>query len=74
MDFSSRYKQIMGVAPTAVIETHCKRKLMHAVWSHLMDEDFIKGCTDGLTIRCFDNIERVFYIRIMTYSADYPEK
>ena len=64
----------MGVAPTTVIETRYKRELMHAIWSHLMDEDFIKGCTDGLTIQCFDNIERVFYIRIMTYSADYPEK
>src|ERR1700761_7617792 len=47
---------------------------MHTIWSHLMDEDFIKGCTDGLTIQCFDNIEQVFYLRIMTYSADYPEE
>ena len=64
----------MGVAPTSVVETHCKRELMHAVWSHILDEDFVKGCTDGLTIKCHDNIERVFYLRIMTYSADYPEK
>lgn len=47
---------------------------MHAVWSHIMDADFIEGCTNGLVIRCADGIERVFYIRIMTYSADYPEK
>jgi hypothetical protein len=39
-----------------------------------MDEDFDGGCTDGLTIECSDGIERVFYLRIMTYSADYPEK
>jgi hypothetical protein len=49
----------MGVAPTSVVETHCKRELMHTVWSHIMDEDFVKGCTDGLTIKCHDNRERV---------------
>jgi hypothetical protein len=47
---------------------------MHAVWSHIMDEDFVKGCKEGLTIQCSDGLERVFYLRIMTYSADYPEK
>jgi hypothetical protein len=47
---------------------------MHAVWRHIMDEDFVEGCTNGLAIQCSDGIERVFYIRIMTYSADYPEK
>jgi hypothetical protein len=47
---------------------------MQAVWSHLMDEDFVKGCTDGIVIRCSDGIERAFYLQIMTYSADYPKK
>ena len=36
-----------------------------------MDEDFILGTTSGLTIQCSDGIERVFYLRIMTYSMDY---
>ena len=65
---------MMGIAPTSAIKTHCKRELMHAVWTHIIDKDFTKGCTDGLTIRCFNNIERVFYLRIVTYFADYPEK
>ena len=47
---------------------------MQAVWSILMDAAFVEGCTDGMTIRCSDGIERVFFLRIMTYSADYPEK
>ena len=64
----------MGIAPTSVIETHCKHELMHIVWSHIMNEDFVKGCTDSLAIQCSDLIERVFYLRILTYSADYPEK
>ena len=61
-------------APSAAIETHCKRELMHAVWTHIMDEEFVEGCTNGLTVQCSDGIERVFYLRIVTYSADYPEK
>ena len=47
---------------------------MHAVWDVLLDEEFVKGTVDGLVIRCSDNIERVFFLRIITYSADYPEK
>ena len=64
----------MDDVPSPEVQTHCKRELMHAVWSHIMDEDFVLSTTSGLTIQCSDGIERVFYLRIMTYSADYPEK
>ena len=74
MDFATQYKEITEQALTSTVETHCKRELMHTVWNHIMDEDFVKGCTDGLTIDCSDRIERVFFLRIITYSADYPEK
>ena len=47
---------------------------MQAVWSILMDAAFVEGCKSGMIIRCSDGIERVFFLRIMTYSADYPEK
>ena len=39
-----------------------------------MDAAFVEGCKNGMTIRCSDGIERVFFLRVMTYSADYPEK
>jgi hypothetical protein len=72
-DFASRYQEAtkMDNAPSPAIETHCKRELMQAVWSHIMDKAFVKGCTDGMTIQCSDGIERVFFLRIMTYSACY---
>ena len=73
-DFASRYQEKTGKAPTPTVELHCKRELMHAVWKHLMDEEFVEGCTKGLVIKCVDSIERVFFVRIITYSADYPEK
>ena len=30
--------------------THCKRELMHAIWSHLMDDDFKDGYINGIVI------------------------
>ena len=73
-DFTSRYQEKTKQVPKAEVEVHCKRELMHAVWALLLDEEFIEGSTNGLAIRCLDGIERVFFLRIITYSADYPEK
>ena len=60
--------------PKAEVKVHCKRELMHAVWNLLLDEEFVNGLEHGLAIRCSDGTERVFFLRIITYSADYPEK
>jgi hypothetical protein len=56
------------------IITHCRRELMHAVWKFLLDDDFLHAYTYGLVVRSPDRIERRVYPRILTYSADYPEK
>ena len=56
------------------ILTHCRRELMHAVWKFLLDDDFIHAHTYGMVVRSPDGIERRVYPRILTYSADYPEK
>jgi hypothetical protein len=47
---------------------------MHAVWDLLLDKEFIEGSTNRLAIQCSDGIEQVFFLCIITYSADYPEK
>ena len=60
--------------PRAEVKVHCKRELMHAVWDLLLDEEFVNGLENGLAIGCSDGTERVFFLRIITYSADYPEK
>lgn len=73
-DFASRYQEKTQQAPKPAAKSHCKRELMHAVWSHLMDEEFVEACTEGIAIKCVDGIERQFFVRIITYSADYPEK
>lgn len=54
--------------------THCRRELMHAVWTKILDDDFIHAYIYGIVIKCIDGIERRIYPRFFTYSADYPEK
>jgi hypothetical protein len=54
--------------------THCRRELMHAVWNFLLDDDFINAHTNGIVVKSLDGIERRVYPRVLTYSADYPEK
>lgn len=47
---------------------------MHAVWNHLLDADFLEAYAHGIVVQCPDGVRRRFYPRILTYSADYPEK
>ena len=54
--------------------THCFRELVHAQWKELLDDDFIEAWIHGIVVTCCDGVQRRFYPRIFTYSADYPEK
>lgn len=64
----------MGRGPSKALMTHCRRELMHAQLSVLLDDEFVEGYIHGVVITCPDGIERRFYPRIFTYSADYREK
>jgi hypothetical protein len=63
-----------GKAPSKELMTHCRRELAHAQWNILLDDEFIEAYKHGIIIECCDGIKRRFYPRILTYSADYPEK
>ncbi|KAJ3544767.1 hypothetical protein NMY22_g2665 [Coprinellus aureogranulatus] len=56
------------------IVTHCQRELFHQQWKHLLDEEFVQAYCHGIVVECNDGAKRRFYPRILTYSADYPEK
>ncbi|KIY52565.1 hypothetical protein FISHEDRAFT_35026, partial [Fistulina hepatica ATCC 64428] len=56
------------------ITAHCRRDLLHAVWTYLLDNDFVRAYKFGMVIKCRDGTMRRVYPRIFTYSADYPEK
>ncbi|KIK21879.1 hypothetical protein PISMIDRAFT_103285, partial [Pisolithus microcarpus 441] len=51
-----------------------KRKLFHAIWGIMLDNEFIEAYRSGIVITCHDGVLRHVYPRIFTYSADYPEK
>ncbi|KAG8790272.1 hypothetical protein FRC12_012346 [Ceratobasidium sp. 428] len=63
-----------GKPPSEALLTHLRRELMHEVWKHLLDGDFINAWHNGMVIECADGVKRRVFPRILTYSADYPEK
>ncbi|KAG9093781.1 hypothetical protein FRC06_011376 [Ceratobasidium sp. 370] len=62
-----------GKPPSEALLTHLRRELMHEVWNHLLDDDFVDAWKNGVVITCADGIKRRVFPRILTYSADYPE-
>ncbi|KAG8898963.1 hypothetical protein FRC00_002093 [Tulasnella sp. 408] len=63
-----------GFPADSKLETHCRRELFHGVWKLLLDKKFIRAYKHGILIEFPDRIIRRVYLRIITYSADYPEK
>jgi hypothetical protein len=54
--------------------THCKRELIHAIFSLILNERFVDIYQNGFVIECGDGHRRRLFPRILMYSADYPEK
>ncbi|KAJ2929664.1 hypothetical protein H1R20_g7412, partial [Candolleomyces eurysporus] len=67
-------KKTGGRIPPKSFMSHCKNEMFHAQWQILLDDELLEAIRHGIVIMCQDGIERRFYIRIFTYSADYPEK
>jgi hypothetical protein len=60
--------------PSDALLTNLRRELMHEVWKHLLDDDFIHAWNHGIIVQYADGIERRVFPRITTLSVDYPEK
>ncbi|KIY49798.1 hypothetical protein FISHEDRAFT_40613 [Fistulina hepatica ATCC 64428] len=74
-DSFNDFLQNHGIRATEPLLTHCRRELFHAVWSLLLnDPEFLDAYENGIVLTCLDGVKRRVYIRIFTYSADYPEK
>lgn len=54
--------------------THCNRELLHAQLKIILDDEFLEAYEHGVVVTCIDGLQRRFYPRLFTYSADYPEK
>ncbi|CDO76810.1 hypothetical protein BN946_scf185033.g7 [Trametes cinnabarina] len=70
-DFIHKFLQKEGIDP---LLTHCRRELVQAIWRLLLSDKFVEACRHGIVVKCYDGVTRRLYIRIFTYSADYPEK
>ena len=53
---------------------HCHYELFHTQWAIILDDEFLEAWKHRIVIHCCDSVERRFYPRIFTYSADHPEK
>lgn len=60
--------------PSNPLMTHCRREVMHTQWDILLDDEFLEAYEHGIVVNCCDGITWRFYPRLLTYSADYPEK
>ncbi|KAJ3527383.1 hypothetical protein NMY22_g9809 [Coprinellus aureogranulatus] len=54
--------------------TYLNRECFHEQWAIILDDELLKAIIEGIVIMCSDGIERRFFIRIFTYSSDYPER
>ncbi|KAI0363587.1 hypothetical protein BV20DRAFT_1031111 [Pilatotrama ljubarskyi] len=68
------YEQQYGCPPTAAILRFCKKELIQQIWLLLLDDDFVTAYVHGFVVECGDGIKCRLFPRILTYSADYPEK
>ncbi|TFY50777.1 hypothetical protein EVJ58_g10894, partial [Rhodofomes roseus] len=72
--FQDWYEQVHDSPATEETLRFCRREIMHAIWTLLMDPEFRKAYEEGLLWMCGDKILRRLFPRFFTYSADYPEK
>ncbi|KAI0644637.1 hypothetical protein C8Q79DRAFT_913099 [Trametes meyenii] len=68
------YEDIYGTSPTEAVLRFCKKELMQQIWTLLLDDNFVHAYAHGIVVKCGDGITRRLFPRILTYSADYPEK
>ncbi|KAG8767288.1 hypothetical protein FRC12_006324 [Ceratobasidium sp. 428] len=56
------------------LQKHVRREIFQACTRDMLNDKFLDAYKNGIKIVCNDGVERRVYPRIMTYSADYPEK
>ena len=68
------YQRRYDEPPSAAVLRYLKESLFQAVWAVLLDEEFMAAYTHGILMECADGVLRRQFLRVMLYSADYPEK
>lgn len=73
--FQDWYLRISGKKNVGdTLYTHLNREMFQAQWKILLDDEFVHAYQHGIVVDSFDGVRRRFYPRVLTYSADYPER
>ena len=54
--------------------SHLNRECFHEQWVIILDDELLEAILEGVVIEFSDGVTRLFFIRIFTYSSDYPER
>jgi len=73
-DIQDAYMKIYKSAPSSATLTHLKRELIHAIYELILNSKFMEAYKDGVIVTCYDGVQRCLFVRLLTYSGDYPEK
>ena len=73
-DFKDYLTERTGGKVPPNLMAHLNRECFHAQWVILLDDELLEAISKGVVIECGDGTKRRFFIRIFTYSADYPER
>ncbi|THU99539.1 hypothetical protein K435DRAFT_794881 [Dendrothele bispora CBS 962.96] len=72
-DVQDQYREKIGFPASSETLKHLKRELIQAIWSLILDPEFMHAYEHGILVKCGDGIVRRLFPRFFTYSADYPE-
>jgi len=61
-------------APSSATLMHLKCKLIHAIYELILNSKFMEAYKDGVIVTCYDGIQQHLFVRLLTYSGNYPEK
>ena len=73
-DLKDAYKAAHDKTLDEATQRFLKKELFCKIWLLLLDDDFMAAYKSGFLVECGDGVRRRLFPRILTYSADYPEK
>ncbi|TEB21218.1 hypothetical protein FA13DRAFT_1800109 [Coprinellus micaceus] len=73
-DFKDYLSARTGGKIPPYLMSHLNRECYHAQWVIILDDQLLEAISEGVVLMCSDGVKRRFFIRIFTYSSDYPER
>ncbi|KAI0086599.1 hypothetical protein BDY19DRAFT_986593 [Irpex rosettiformis] len=68
------YLRVYNTAATPDVLQFCRSQLVQKIWDLLLNEKFMHTYQHRILVMCSNGIIRCLFLRIIMYSADYPER